>query len=718
MRATNADRVVRLGDPLSRIDGPLKVCGTAEFPGDVPVGGLAYGALVLSPIAKGQIDGISRDAALGCPDVLMILTHEDVGEAIRHVEHVMEGGWANSSWRPLSSPEIRYAGQIVGLVVAETLEAAREGAAALDVTYRAEPPVTSLGDPRSDVQPLSSVRHGFLDRRKGNLDEALIEATACIDEFYTTPVQHHNPIELPSTTCRWDGDHLTVYEPTRFVSAAQHGLAAQLDLDPAKVRIVSPFIGGHFGAKLALSQHTAICALAARRLQRTVRLDVNRADQFSIANHRTETSHRIRLAADCEGRLRGVGHAADVVSSRFDAFAMEGTDVSTALYAADAIVAEERLGRVDRNTPGPMRAPPEVPYLFAIESALDELAHTLDMDPVDLRRRNEAQVDPVTGKPFTTRPMMRCFDAAAEAFGWSARRRRPRTALCDGWWVGYGCAAAARPVKTGPVAIRLVRSETGAVRVETGHHEIGNGLYTLLAAVASERLCVPLDAVTVSLGDTDLPAAGISGGSSTTTSLVHALAQACAELLMMPVGAREVYLEYVPPGSDAGTQAALRTGHMKLSSASEEKLAWTFGAHMVEVRVNSVSGEVRVARHVGAFAAGRVLNPVAARGQFLGGMIWGQGSALFEKTEIDERTGAYINRDLGEYLVPTAADVGELEAIVVADDDTEVNREGVKGLGEIGIIGVNAAIANAVFNATGIRVRDLPIRLESLLGPV
>lgn len=537
-----------------------------------------------------------------------------------------------------------------------------------------------------------------------------------IEAQYSTPIQHHNPIELPSTICHWEGDRLTVYEPTRYLGAAQHGLAAQLGIAPAHVRVVSRFIGGHFGSKLALSQHTAICALAARRLNRPVRLEISRRDQFTVANHRTETEHRVRLGATSDGQLLAVGHEAVTVSSRFDDFAMEGTDVSTALYAAEAVAAEERLGRVDRNTPGPMRAPPEVPFLFALESAMDELAHALRMDPVELRRRNDTTVDPVTGKSFTTRPLLRCFDAAAAEFGWSDRSARPRTRLRDGWWVGYGCAAAARPVKIGPASIRVVQDVDGNVRVETAHHEIGNGLYTLLAMIASERLNVPLGSVTVVLGDTALPPAGISGGSSTTTSLANALAKACADLLSKPGRPREVSLDYLPAGAKPGAVEALRAGHIKLLTLPEDKLAWAFGAHMVEVRVHAATGEVRVPRHVGAFAAGRVLNPITARSQYLGGMAWGLSSALLEKTEVDPRTGVYLNRDLAEYLVPTSADVAGQTVIMLDDADATVNAEKVKGLGELGIIGVAAAVANGVFNATGVRLRDLPIRAEATLS--
>ncbi len=716
VRAGQAAGVARIGRPQPRIDGPLKVAGAAQFPGDVILPNMAHAALAVSAIARGRITEIDRTAALAMPGVLLILTHEDVADAIRPVRHFMKGGWANSSWCPLASAEVHYAGQIVALVVAETSETATAAAAALRIGYEGRSPVASLADPRCETRPLADISALHHDRRKGDLEAALAGAAVRIDSRYTTPIQHHNPIELPGTTCHWQGDHLTVFEPTRYIGAAQHGLAAQLGLAADQVRVVSHFIGGHFGGKLALSQHTAPCALAARRLGRPVRLAVSRRDQFTVANHRTESSHRIRLGATRDGRLLGLGHDAATVTSRFDDFAMEGSDVSTALYAAEAVAAEERLGRVDRNTPGPMRAPPEVPFLFAMESAIDELAHALALDPVELRRRNDTTTDPVTGTPFTTRPLMRCFDAAAQAFDWSRRVPRPRAEQRDGWWIGRGCAAAARPVKIGPATLRIAQDAAGAVRIETAHHEMGNGLYTILATIASERLGVPLDRVTVALGDTRLPVSGLSGGSATTTSLANALGEACAALRQRPAGARDVTIDYVPSGAGPEALAGLRTGRFRPLTLPEDKLAWAFGAHMIEVQVHAETGEVQVARHVGAFAAGRILNPLTARSQYLGGMAWGLSSALLEKTEIDPRTGIYMNRDLGEYLVPTAADIRGQTAILVPDDDGAVNPEGVKGLGEIGIIGVAAAVANAVFNATGVRVRDLPIRIGDLLA--
>ncbi len=535
----------------------------------------------------------------------------------------------------------------------------------------------------------------------------------------------------------------------------QHGLAAQLGIAPDRIRVISGPIGGHFGSKFGLSQHTALVALAAKRLGCAVSLVPTRRQCFTIANYRPESRHDIRLAADRNGRFTALVHEADVITSRFDPFAMEGTDVTASLYACPAVRTEERAVRVDRNTPGPMRAPPEVPYLFALESAVDEMAWELGLDPIALRRRNDTATDPITGKPFSTRPLMACFDAAASAFGWE--RRLPRgERLRDGpWQIGLGCASSVRPVKIAAATMRLRLFPDGSAEVAAAHHEIGNGITTLLAMGVADRLGVPVERVRVRLGDTALPPAGISGGSSTTTSLMTTLMLACDHLrahlaraatapgrplegcdagslvladgaLAEPDGRRlslgaaagledpegiEVVAEFVPPGSKPRALEDLRSGHIGLTTGGDA-LSWAFGAQFAEVHVHAETGEIRVPRLTGAFAAGRILNPLTARSQLVGGMIWGLGSALLEETVLDGAT--YRNPDLAEYLVPTSADVGVVEALLLPDPDPSVNPLGVKGLGELGIIGVNAAIANAVHHATGHRIRRLPIRIEDL----
>ncbi len=699
---------------MHRVEGPSKVTGQAKYETDVRLAGMARAALVLAP-TTGRLEGLDLASAYAVPGVLAIFTHLELGAAIAPVTHAMAGGWANSTLRPLASTEVAYPGQIVALVVAETGESAAEAAHA--VTVRLEPKVGTYRLEGAG-EKLADLKDEHEDAHIGDVEAGWAKAAARVEATYETPIQHHNPMELFATTCVWEGDRLTVHEPSRFVCGLQHGLAAQLGIPAENVRVLSRLVGGHFGSRLGLSQHTAPVALAARLLRRPVQLVPSRRDGFTIANHRPESRHEIRLGADAEGHLTAFSHRAIVATSRFDDFAMQGTDVTAALYACPNIAVEERVGRVDRNTPGPMRAPPEVPYLFALESAMDEIAHALAIDPIELRRRNETATDPLTGKRFTTRPLMRCFDAAAAAFDWD-RARHPRR---DGeWLVGAGCAAAIRPTKIGPVALRLTRTAKGAT-VEAAQHEIGNGITTLLAAAAADGLGLPIEAVTVRLGDTRLPPAGLSGGSSTTTSLMNAMDEACGRLraLLHLRGRNDpdetsVTVEHLPDGFDPEAIGKLDTGHFQLGQITGARIAAAFGAQFAEVRVHAQTGEIRVSRLVGAFAAGRILNRLTAHSQLIGGLVWGMGSALLEATEVDPRTGSYTNANLADYLVATAADVPSAEALIVEDDDGEVNPAGIKGLGEISIIGVNAAIANAVFAATGRRIRRLPIRPEDLL---
>ena len=706
-----------LGQARTRIDGKLKVTGAAIYPADEKIPNLAYGRLVTSSIGNGRIVGIDYRATRAVPGVLYILTYENIGEqSIHQVEHMMAGGFVNSSHRPMSSPEIFYGGQIVALVAAESLEAAAEGAEKLVVRYEHEAGVWELNNPKVVSRRLSHLQPKHKDRVKGDFAAALDAGKFVIDEVYETPIQHHNPIELFTTTCIWDGPRLTVYEPTRYVTGVKFGLAQQLGMEPENIRVIAKFLGGHFGSKLGLPQYTALTALAAKRIGRPLTLATTRSECFTVANHRPDTRHRIRLATDADGKLMALGHEATSSTSRFDNFLMEGCDVTSALYACPNIETRELSAQVDRNTPGPMRAPPEVPYLFALESAVDELAIKANLDPIEWRRRNLTNEDPITGKKFTSHLLMRCFDEGSQIFNWQRRNSNVGSLRNGDWLIGLGCATAARPVKIGPVTVRIKRSGEH-VSVETAHHEIGNGLYTILAMAAADGLNVPMENVKVKLGDTNLPAAGVSGGSATTTTLINAVAQGCTT--MKANNQSEILVEYVPPSTPPDKAAAaieqLRHGHQALSGSSE-KLSWTFGAQFAEVHIHSQTCEMRVAKLVGVFAAGRLINPLTAHSQATGGMIWGLSSALLEASEIDSKTGLYINDNLADYLVPTNADVAEVIAKFIEDDDREVNPEGIKGIGEIGIIGVNAAIANAVYNATGKRVRSLPIKIEDLLA--
>jgi xanthine dehydrogenase YagR molybdenum-binding subunit len=469
-----------------------------------------------------------------------------------------------------------------------------------------------------------------------------------------------------------------------------------------------------------------------------VKLVPTREQGFTIATFRAETRHRIQLGATPDGKLQALNHEGFEVTSRADPYAVAGTDASTRMYACPNVASNVTIVRADRATPGFMRAPAETPYFFALESAMDELAVALGMDPIELRRINDTQTEPIKGLPYTSRALMTCFDQAAEAFGWKARNPTPGSKRDGDWLVGWGCAASAYPTQMAAATARVRVFSDGHALVETAGHEIGNGLYTVVAQTAAERLGIPVDKVSVSLGDTDLPPAPVAGGSISTASICTVVAQACDSIRMRlgqdgkpasdvtramtdrGMGALEDYAESLPHGvAKDGVQALYRGAAMPMGGARlPDRIQFAFGAQFVEVRIHSRTREIRVPRMVGAFASGRILNPRTAHSQYMGGMVWGIGSALHEQTEIDPRTSRYVNTNLADYMIPVNADVGEVHIIMVPEEDRLINPLGVKGIGEIGIVGTSAALANAIHHATGQRLRDLPLRIDGLVTGV
>ncbi|MBV8593839.1 MAG: xanthine dehydrogenase family protein molybdopterin-binding subunit, partial [Caulobacteraceae bacterium] len=527
------------------------------------------------------------------------------------------------------------------------------------------------------------------------------------------------------------------------------------------VRVLSPFVGGAFGSRGPLTQRTALVAIAARRLGRPVKLTTSRAQGFTIATYRAETRHHVRLGADEQGKLLAYLHEAWELTSRPDNYNVSGTTSTAVMYNYGAVATKVSVANADRNTPGFMRSPPEVPYMYALESAMDELAVMLKMDPVEFRRVNDTMKDPVTGRPYSSRSLMECFDAGAKAFGWRNRSPAPGSMRDGDWLVGWGCATAAYPTQIGPAAARVRFGADGSVRVSVAAHEIGNGAYTVIGQAAAEALGVSPDQVTVLLGDSALPAGPVAGGSNTTASVTSVVVKACdairAKLFEAatnsddsPLLGKSVSDLTLREGQVAGDNAAMpleavfhRLGQTMVEEYAEsiprdlppdamdrlyrgqatstggpkgkEKIAFAFGAQFVEVRVHAITREVRAPRAVGAFAAGRIMNPRTARSQLMGGMIWGLSAALHEATEIDARAGRYVNDNLADYLIPVNADIQTIDVIFVPETDTWINPLGVKGLGELGNVGLNAAVANAVFHATGKRIRELPVRLEKLM---
>ena len=713
--ATNPKQIFDLNRPEKRIDGIAKVTGAARYAADEPVANPAYAYAVTSRIAKGSITGFRLDEARAVPGVLDILTHENFGKALEKQAMGPDGGPTTGT---LNDARIWHDGQMVALVIADSFESARAGAYAVQVDYEEENPTASFDDAGA-LPELSSTMAGD-NPHVGDAEGAFASAAVKVDAKYSTPTQHHNALELFSTTCAWEGAKLTVYDPSQFMAGTRGATATSLGIDAATVHAVSRYVGGAFGSK-GPNPRTAWIAAAARRLGRPVRFVVTREQGFTTATYRAETRHRVRLGASRDGKLVALQHEGSEICSRPSKYKVGGTDATARMYACPNIKTAVSIVHADRNTPGYMRAPPETPYMFALESAMDELAVELNLDPIELRRRNDTQKDPVTGLPFSSRSLMKCFDAAAREFGWSKRSAQPKSMKDGEWLVGYGCATACYPANAGPAAARVTLTPDGKASVQLAGHEIGTGAYTLVALTAARVLGIPIANVSVAMGDSDLPPVVIAGGSSNAASTANVVANACEKIIARKAkgesGHIEVYEEFVPQGMSPKSMVEISQGKMSLQGGVGRKdvTAFSFGAHLVEMRVHERTREVRFARSVSAFAAGTIVNPLAAYSQFMGGSIWGISSALHEHTEMDRRAARYVNENLADYLIPVNADVPDLRVLMIPEDDTRVNPLGIKGIGEIGIVGMNAAIANAVFHATGKRIRDLPIRLEQLL---
>ncbi|HEX3709050.1 MAG TPA: xanthine dehydrogenase family protein molybdopterin-binding subunit [Pseudolabrys sp.] len=731
-----------MGAPAPRLEARLKVTGQARYASDMPVNNPAFAYLVTSTIARGTITRIDLGDAKSVPGVLDIFTHENTGE-LKTVKYAAGGGGVNSSIQELG-PKIQQEGQIVAMIVADTFEAAREAAYRIKIFYSAEAPSASF-----DAKGITEAAVKKELPNAGDAVAAFESAPVQLDVTYATPTQHHNPIELFTTTAVWNDGELTIYEPSQFMYGLKNNAAHKLGIDPDKVRAISHFVGGAFGSKSQVTPRTGLVALAAKKLNRPVKLVATRDQGFTIATYRAETRHAIKIGAQQDGKITSFQHHGWEISSRPDDYSVAGVEDSARLYGFGSVKTGVTVVHADRNTPGFMRSPPVVPYIYALESAMDELAVKLKMDPVELRRVNDSMKD-ATGKEWSSRSLMKCYDQAAQAFGWSRRKAEPGAMRDGDWLIGWGCASAVYPTHIGAATARVRLTSDGRARVQVAAQEIGTGVMTVVGQMAAERLGVPLDRITVEVGDSILPPVPVAGGSNQTASCCSVVMKACDALMAKLNGGTgkpetvggapgnsleskfarfgastlEEYAEYIPPGAQPNAITGFFTnpikrlyeGHPTLVGGSKgKKLMYATGAEFVEVRVHSKTREIRVPRIVGAFAAGRIMNTRTARSQYMGAMIWGISSALHEATEIDPRNARYVNDNLADYLVPVNADIEQLEVILVPEEDDFVNPAGVKGIGELGNVGTAAAVANAVYHATGIRVRELPIRIEKLL---
>jgi xanthine dehydrogenase YagR molybdenum-binding subunit len=692
---TTLDVAPAVGSGLARVDGRAKVLGEATyaFEQDLPLP--AYLHPLQATVARGRVTEVDASEAEALDGVLLVLTHLNAPEL---------ADTGDGEYTILQSPGVAFRGQIIGAVVAETAEIARHAADLVRIGYEVHEHDTELREDHPDCYEPDKVNPGYpTDTEEGAVDRALADSAVVVDQRYTTPMEHNNPMEPHACVNVWeDGRRLTVYDSTQGPHGVRRTLAKVLGLDPADVRVVSPYVGGGFGSKGLPHAHNVLGALAAMSLPgRAVKLALTRQQMFALVGYRTPTRQRVALGATEDGRITAIVHEALEQTSRIKEFAEQTTVGTRSMYAADARRTSHRLVPLDVPVPSWMRAPGEAPGMFGLESAMDELADALGLDPVELRVRNDPERDPETGLPWSSRHLVECLRTGAERFGWD-RRGLPGARREGRWLVGLGVAASTYPAYLMPGSVAQVEhTGDGAYAVRIGAADIGTGNRTVLTQVAADALRVPVERVHVEIGDTVLPMATVEGGSAGLASHGSAVVEAARRF-------REEHGESPAPG--ARTESS-----MAESPDAGQYAAHSYGAQYVEVRVDADTGEVRVPRMTGVFSCGRIVNPRTARSQFMGGMVWGLSMALHEHSVVDHRFGHVVNHDLAEYHVPVCADIGEIDVSWLDEEDLRANALGAKGIGEIGITGTAAAVASAVHNATGIRVRDLPITPDRLL---
>ncbi|WP_426955091.1 xanthine dehydrogenase family protein molybdopterin-binding subunit [Muricoccus radiodurans] len=733
-----------IGQPLTRRDGPLKVTGRATYAADNNPPGLLHAVMAVSPIGRGRLVGLDVAAARAHPGVVEVMTSANRPALV--VDPDKKTNPFAFRLDVLQNDHVRYAGQPVAVVIAETLEAATEGAALLAPRVEAEPVSTELDDGAVFVPPAVGVGDPA-EMRHGDVEGGLAGARTRIGATYETPAQYHNAMEPHAIVAAWDGDRLEIDTPSQGLAFAVARIAELLGIAPEGILIRSPFLGGGFGSKGIITGPQMLGILAARLVGRPVKLVLRREHMYGPVGHRAPTRQTLRLGADGTGALTALHHHTRTATSRFDEFFEPSGGVSHTLYASPAIATTSDAVRLDTGTPMFMRAPGEASGSIALESAMDEMAEALGLDPLEFRLRNYAEVEPMSGKPFSSKALRECYAQGAARFGWAGRPLKPRTMRDkDGLLVGWGVGTATFPALMMQGHARAVLRRDGTGLAETGAHDMGQGAWTALAQIAADSLGLELDQLEFRSGRSDLPDAGIAGGSAHTATAGAALRGAgedvvakLAELAMgdarsplhgagnvgvVARGGRLVRRDDESRGESyadilarAGLDEIEGRGTGAMDPAVQERFAsHSHGAVFAEVKVDPELGQMRVTRLVGAFAAGTVVNPRLVESQYLGGMIWGVSFALHEHAVTDHRTGRIMNANLGEYHVPVNADVPSIEAILVEEHDPHVNALGIKGVGEIGITGTAGAIANAVWHATGVRVRRFPIPIEALIG--
>jgi xanthine dehydrogenase YagR molybdenum-binding subunit len=734
-----------IGQPLTRRDGVLKVTGAAKYAADQHPRAMLYAVLAVSSIARGRVVFL---------DVAAAKAHRGVVEVITPANRPALAQDPDEKTNPfmfrldlLQSDRVRYANQPIAIVIAQTLEAATEGAALLAPRYEIEPARVGLDATESFVPPDVGVGSPP-EVHRGDVEAGLASATKKIAATYETAAQYHNPMEPHAIVAAWDGDMLSIDTPSQGLALAQARLAGIFGIPPEQIHIRSPFLGGGFGCKGLISGPQVLGAIAARAVGKPVRLEVRREQMFGPVGHRPPTRQTLRLGIDHDGKLVALDHRTKTMSSTFDDFFEPASNVSHTLYASPAIATFHEAVRVDIGTPLFMRAPGEATGSIALESAIDEMAQACGMDPVAFRLKNYAEVEPISGKPFSSKALRECYQQGVERFGWERRPVAPRQMRDrDGLLVGWGVGTATFPALMFAAKAKAMLHPDGCGVMEIGAHDMGQGAWTALTQIAADALGLDIDQLEFRSGSSDLPDGGIAGGSAHTATAGMAIHNAGADVIkrladlatsdqrsplfgagnagVIARGGR-LFRRDDPSRSESYAEVLGRARLAQIeghgASAADQAAQSTYAMHahgavFAEVKVDPDLGQVRATRVVGAFAAGRIINPRMVRSQLCGGMIWGVSFALHEQAVIDPRSGRPMNANLAEYHIPVNADVPSLEAILVEENDPHVNALGIKGVGEIGITGTAGAVANAVWHATGVRMRKFPITLDSLIEP-
>ena len=706
-----------IGRPVSRVDGRQKVTGGATYAAEFDQPGQAHGVIVRSTVAHGRIASIDSAAAERAPGVLAVLTHGNAPKLPYREHKGVVDPAVGERLHVLQDERVSHQGQPIALVIAETLEQANHAATLVRVAYAPETASTAVTRVEPVLPTQQKTDQGETpppETRRGDPDQALADAAVKVDHTYVIPRENHNPIEMHATIAAWEGDRLTLWDKTQWVNNTAAEIAAVFGIAAENIRVISPFVGGAFGSGLRTWPHVTLAALGARVTGRPVKLMLSRREMYYGVGYRPYTVQRVALGASRDGRLTAIVHEGHQETSTYEEFSEALLNASRFLHSCPNVYTRHRIARMNVHTPTYMRAPGEASGVFALESAMDELAVALTLDPVELRLRNEPEQDGFKKLPFSSRSTRECYRAAADRFGWSRRNPEPRSMRDGRWLIGWGMATATYPMNYAPASAMARLLPDGTAEVMSAASDMGPGTWTSMTQVAAETLGLPLERVKCTLGDTRLPRAPVHGGSMTMASVGSAVQAACLK-------AREDAL--ARGGANDLTEAMRRLGQpveasadVKPGDASQRFSMHAFGALFVEVAVDPDLGETRVRRIVGAYGAGRIVNPKTTRSQCIGGMIGGIGMALMEHAVVDARNGRVPNANFAEYAVPVHADAPPvMDVIFVEEHDPHVNPLGVKGVGEIAMVGVAPAITNAIFHATGRRIRELPVTPDKLL---